>query len=182
MRQAPTRRAVTPWLQVSGDIEVKGQIKLQCKTVTGKPFVVVRSFQLTQKKGGKYEFKALDQTISTVNEHGKVWLLALLHTRRASLWRSRVAARQREALSKKCADINLEVPALMGVSKVWHNRALLKPHPAHDSSRLHCRQSWRTSSSCTKTTPTGAPHWPLGFVSGMHVELAAPASCAQAAG
>jgi hypothetical protein len=58
--------------QVSGDIEVKGQIKLQCKTVAGKPFVVVRSFQLTQKKGGKYEFKALDQTISTVNEQGQV--------------------------------------------------------------------------------------------------------------
>ena len=45
---------------------------MQCKTVAGKPFVVVRSFQLTQKKGGKYEFKALDQTISTVNEQGKV--------------------------------------------------------------------------------------------------------------
>ena len=72
MRCAPTRRAASPWPQVSGDIEVKGQIKLQCKTVAGKPFVVVRSFQLTQKKGGKYEFKALDQTISTVNEQGKV--------------------------------------------------------------------------------------------------------------
>ena len=36
---------------------------------------MVRSFQLTQKKGGKYEFKALDQTISTVNEQGKVRLL-----------------------------------------------------------------------------------------------------------
>ena len=76
MRRAPTRRAATLWAQVSGDIEVKGQIKLQCKTVAGKPFVVVRSFQLTQKKGGKYEFKALDQTISTVNEHGKVMPLA----------------------------------------------------------------------------------------------------------
>ena len=75
MRCAPTRRAASPWPQVSGDIEVKGQIKLQCKTVAGKPFVVVRSFQLTQKKGSKYEFKALDQTISTVNEQGKVRLL-----------------------------------------------------------------------------------------------------------
>lgn len=67
-------RRVAHRSQVSGDIEVKGQIKLQCKTVAGKPFVVVRSFQLTQKKGGKYEFKALDQTISTVNEEGKVRL------------------------------------------------------------------------------------------------------------
>jgi hypothetical protein len=32
--------------------------------------------------------------------------------------RSRAFPTQREALSKKCADINLEVPALMGVSKV----------------------------------------------------------------
>jgi hypothetical protein len=34
--------------------------------------VVVRSFQLTRKPGGKYEFKALDQTISTMNEQGQV--------------------------------------------------------------------------------------------------------------
>ena len=70
MRQRAHARLGPP-PQVSGDIEVKGQIKLQCKTVAGKPFVVVRSFQLTQKKGGKYEFKALDQTISTVNDEGK---------------------------------------------------------------------------------------------------------------
>jgi hypothetical protein len=115
---------------------VKGQIKLQCKTVTGKPFVVVRSFQLTRKSGGKYEFKALDQTISTINEHGDVRSAhatapppAACRARApapdaarclCACVRVRVRVRvrvQREALSKRCADINLEVPSLMGVSK-----------------------------------------------------------------
>lgn len=50
--------------------EVKAQIKLQFKTAAGKLFVVVRTFQLTNKKG-KSEFKALDQTISTTNERGE---------------------------------------------------------------------------------------------------------------
>lgn len=44
--------------KVANETEVKAQIKLQCRTVLGKPFVVVRSFQLTRKAGGKYEFKA----------------------------------------------------------------------------------------------------------------------------
>ena len=69
---------------------------------------------------------------------------------------------QREALSKKCADINLEVPALMGVSKVCSIIAPLKRHAAHDLSclLLLCRPFWRTSSLCIKTTPTGALYLP----------------------
>ena len=111
---------------------MKGQIKLQCKTVAGKPFVVVRSFQLTQKKGGKYEFKALDQTISTMNEHGQVRWSGRPRARALLTPRSRALAVQREALSKKCADINLEVPALMGVSKVRQCNAPLLPRSARD--------------------------------------------------
>ena len=53
--------------------EVKAQIKLQCKTVTGKPFLVIRSFQLTRKRGsGKYEFKSLDQNIQIMKNNGEV--------------------------------------------------------------------------------------------------------------
>jgi DNA repair protein RAD50 len=69
LRVGPASRARRA--QVAGDMEVKGVIRLGCRTVTGKPFVVSRSFQLTQKKGGKYEFKALDQTIRTAGEGGE---------------------------------------------------------------------------------------------------------------
>ena len=59
--------------QVYGADEVKAQIKLQCKTVTGKPFLVIRSFQLTRKRGsGKYEFKSLDQNIQIMKNNGEV--------------------------------------------------------------------------------------------------------------
>lgn len=57
---------------MANETEVKAQIKLQCRTVLGKPFVVVRSFQLTRKPGGKNELKALDQAIQVVNEQGEV--------------------------------------------------------------------------------------------------------------
>lgn len=57
--------------QVYGADEVKAQIKLQCKTVTGKPFLVIRSFQLSRKRG-KYEFKSLDQNIQISNNKGEV--------------------------------------------------------------------------------------------------------------
>ena len=41
--------------KVADATEVKAQIKLRFRNVTGKPFVVIRSFQLTQKARGKLE-------------------------------------------------------------------------------------------------------------------------------
>ena len=45
----------------------------------------------------------------------------------------------------------------MGVSKVCLRSALSPGRPARDNRRVHRRQSWRTSSLCIKTTPTGSP-------------------------
>ena len=39
---------------------MKAQIKMRIRTATGAPMVVIRSFQLTQKKTA-LQFKALDQ-------------------------------------------------------------------------------------------------------------------------
>ena len=80
--------------KVADVTEVKAQIKLRFRNVTGKPFVVIRSFQLTQKARGKLEKKDLDSVIQSVDANGKM-----------------------VSISKKCVDINAEVPALMGVSK-----------------------------------------------------------------
>ncbi|KAK9817777.1 hypothetical protein WJX72_002045 [[Myrmecia] bisecta] len=80
--------------KVAGETEVKAQIKLRFRTSTGQPVVVIRTFQLTQKKTA-LQFKALDQTLQTFNKD----------------------TGQKEALSYRCADIDRIVPTLMGVSK-----------------------------------------------------------------
>ncbi|KAL4529745.1 hypothetical protein Ndes2526A_g04508 [Nannochloris sp. 'desiccata'] len=80
--------------KVAGETEVKGQIKLRFYNALHQPFIVVRSFQLTQKKTDM-TFKALDSTIQTSDpETG-----------------------QMHAIPHRCAELNAMVPVFMGVSK-----------------------------------------------------------------
>ena len=58
--------------KVADVTEVKAQIKLRFRNVMGKPFVVIRSFQLTQKARGKLEKKDLDSVIQSVDDGGKM--------------------------------------------------------------------------------------------------------------
>ena len=81
--------------KVADTTEVKAQIKLRFQNSIGKPFVVIRSFQLVQKANGKLEKKDLDQVIQLIDE----------------------VTGEKVSLTKKCADINVEVPIMMGVSK-----------------------------------------------------------------
>lgn len=80
--------------KVAGETETKGQIKLRFKTAAGKDVVCIRSFQLTQK-GSKLEYKALESVLQTINPH----------------------TGEKVCLSYRCADMDREIPALMGVSK-----------------------------------------------------------------
>ncbi|KAL4437341.1 hypothetical protein ABPG75_004480 [Micractinium tetrahymenae] len=80
--------------KVAGESEVKAQIKLRFITSTRQPVVIIRSFQLTQKKS-TLQFKALDNVLQTINRE----------------------TGSKEALSYRCADIDRIVPQLMGVSK-----------------------------------------------------------------
>lgn len=62
-------------LQVAGETETKGQIKLRFKTAAGKDVVCIRSFQLTQK-ASKMEYKAIESVLQTINPHsGEVQVL-----------------------------------------------------------------------------------------------------------
>jgi len=80
--------------KVAGETEVKGQIKLRFYNALHQPFIIVRSFQLTQKKTDM-TFKALDSTIQTSDpETG-----------------------QMHAIPHRCAELNAMVPVFMGVSK-----------------------------------------------------------------
>lgn len=81
--------------KVADVTEVKAQIKLRFRDVRKQPCVVTRSFQLTQKSGGKLEKKDLDQVIQTLDEK----------------------TGEKVSVSRKCADINATVPDMMGVSK-----------------------------------------------------------------
>ncbi|XP_061992720.1 DNA repair protein RAD50 isoform X1 [Rosa rugosa] len=80
--------------KVAGETETKGQIKLRFKTAAGKDVVSIRSFQLTQK-ASKMEYKAIESVLQTINPH----------------------TGEKVCLSYRCADMDKEIPALMGVSK-----------------------------------------------------------------
>ncbi|CAK9190573.1 unnamed protein product [Sphagnum troendelagicum] len=80
--------------KVAGETETKGQIKLRFKTAAGKDVVCIRSFQLTQK-ASKMEYKAIESVLQTINS----------------------ITGEKVCLSYRCADMDREVPALMGVSK-----------------------------------------------------------------
>ncbi|XAR48806.1 hypothetical protein NMG60_11031756 [Bertholletia excelsa] len=80
--------------KVAGETETKGQIKLRFKTAAGKDVVCIRSFQLTQKNK-KMEYKAIESVLQTINPHTS----------------------EKVCLSYRCADMDREIPALMGVSK-----------------------------------------------------------------
>lgn len=80
--------------KVAGETETKGQIKLRFKTAAGKDVVCIRSFQLTQK-ASKMEYKAIESVLQTINPH----------------------TGEKVCLSYRCADMDREVPALVGVSK-----------------------------------------------------------------
>ena len=97
-RAPPSARAGQAFIhdpKVADVTEVKAQIKLRFRDVRRQPCVVTRSFQLTQKSGGKLEKKDLDQVIQTLDEK----------------------TGERVSVSRKCADINATVPDMMGVSK-----------------------------------------------------------------
>ncbi|KAL9232743.1 hypothetical protein vseg_007814 [Gypsophila vaccaria] len=80
--------------KVAGETETKAQIKLRFKTAAGKDVVCIRSFQLTQK-ASKMEYKAIESVLQTINPNSG----------------------EKVCLSYRCADMDREIPALMGVSK-----------------------------------------------------------------
>ncbi|CAI5470882.1 unnamed protein product [Closterium sp. Yama58-4] len=80
--------------QVAHITETKGQIKLRFRTAAGKDVVSVRNFSLTQKTS-KMEFKAIESVLQTINS----------------------TTGERVSLSYRCADMDREIPLLMGVPK-----------------------------------------------------------------
>ncbi len=148
--------------QVAGETEVKAQIKLRIRNSLKVPYLIIRSFSLTQKKTNM-QFKALDQVVQVENK----------------------TSGQLESLSYKCAALDSFVPELMGASKVggcwwvlvgaevvWmhqlhvytthaytythgHTYDTRATHYTHKMTITTRRLSWRTSFLCTRKTATG---------------------------
>ncbi|KAL9988028.1 hypothetical protein ACROYT_G002425 [Oculina patagonica] len=78
--------------KVAGEIEVRGQVKLKFRDVTGSPIIVTRTL-VSQQKGKKVETKTMEGNIMR-EVHG-----------------------ERRSLSSKCADLNREMISFLGVSK-----------------------------------------------------------------
>eukprot|EP00752_Nemacystus_decipiens_P005268 g4778.t1 len=79
--------------KVSGTNEVKANIKLRFSARDGTVSVVIRSFQLTQKRK-TLQFKALDGVIRTKNDSG-----------------------QSVSINHKCTEMDKHIPLRLGVSK-----------------------------------------------------------------
>eukprot|EP00808_Paulinella_micropora_P016507 g8829.t1 len=79
--------------KMAGKAIVKAQIKLGFRTAAGMHYVAIRSFQCTQKKK-TMEFKAVESVLSTKNE-----------------------LNEKVSVSQRCADMEKQVPGIMGVSK-----------------------------------------------------------------
>uniref|UniRef100_A0A7S3VU85 DNA repair protein RAD50 n=1 Tax=Dunaliella tertiolecta TaxID=3047 RepID=A0A7S3VU85_DUNTE len=80
--------------RMANETDIKAQIKLRFLTSSKQPVVVVRSFQLIEKKTTR-QFKTLDSTLQTVDPVTGV----------------------KQAVTYRCLDIDKMVPSLMGVSK-----------------------------------------------------------------
>lgn len=81
--------------RLAGTDEVKALIKLRVTTSAGRPFVVVRSLQVTRRKGGALTFKSLEAALQTIDR----------------------ATNDKRAITMRCTDIDRAVPTMMGVSK-----------------------------------------------------------------
>lgn len=78
--------------KIAGEIEVRGQIKLKFRDVTGNPIVVTRTL-VSEQKGKMVRTRTMEGNIMR-EVHG-----------------------ERQSLSSKCADINREMISFLGVSK-----------------------------------------------------------------
>jgi DNA repair protein RAD50 len=101
---------------MAGEKEVKAQVRLRFWNVKRERMVVNRNLQVTVKKGGGMTMKTLEGMLSKVDaaDGGERVRLAVLPS---DYRMAHERPWQRNAISTKCAEMDSEVPRLMGVSK-----------------------------------------------------------------
>lgn len=98
---------------MAGEREVKAQIKLRFRNVNGKPIVCTRSLQLTQQANNKKVCKTLESALQTFNAAGEVPVLLAIDLAYAHYF----SPLQKVSQSFRCADLDREIPELVGVSR-----------------------------------------------------------------
>lgn len=81
--------------KLSGDSDVKAQIRLKFRNVKGQSMVVTRSMQSTQKKNNKLEQKSLEGLLVTTDQ----------------------STGEQVSISTRCAELDSEIPLHLGVSR-----------------------------------------------------------------
>lgn len=81
--------------KLSGEGEVKGQIRLKFRNVRGQTMVVTRSMQSTERRNGKVEQKSLEGLLVTTDP----------------------ATGEQVSISTRCAELDTEIPLHLGVSR-----------------------------------------------------------------
>ena len=99
--------------QMANEKEVKAQVKLRFFAANGQRMLAVRNLLVTMKKNSSLTMKTLESILSLEdgNPNGKV------RGQRGSALLVLILCFQRATISTKCAEIDSEIPNLLGVSK-----------------------------------------------------------------
>jgi DNA repair protein RAD50 len=99
--------------KMANEKEVKAQVKLRFHAANGKRMLAVRNLSVSQKKAGGLTMKTLENILAldTGSEGGKV------SGSSATAIRTLIIDIQRAVISTKCAELDTEIPNLLGVSK-----------------------------------------------------------------
>jgi DNA repair protein RAD50 len=100
--------------KMANEKEVKAQVKLRFNTGNGKRMLAVRNLSVTVKKGGGLTMKTLESILANANDNEKSGKVRLVPYRRVTSLMPRI---QRGVISTKCAEMDMEIPHLLGVSK-----------------------------------------------------------------
>jgi DNA repair protein RAD50 len=99
--------------KMANEKEVKAQVKLRFNAANGRKMLAVRNLSVTLKKNNAMAMKTLENILAVADpdQGGKVSPVCASHSIRAQ-YRAK-----RGVLSTKCAEIDNEIPHLLGVSK-----------------------------------------------------------------
>ena len=101
--------------KMANEKEVKAQVKLRFNTGNGKRMLAVRNLSVTVKKGGALTMKTLESILANANDNEKNGKVRPSRIPRVSLINGLYT--QRGVISTKCAEMDAEIPHLLGVSK-----------------------------------------------------------------
>lgn len=100
--------------KMANEKEVKAQVKLRFIAGNGKKMVVGRNLGVTVQEGGNLKLETSEGLLANADENDKSGKVCHISCRLKAAERAHA---QRRIISTRCAELNMEVPILFGVSK-----------------------------------------------------------------